>query len=1218
MDKKQIKTVLTGDFSGIDNFIEKIIYPIFGEECFEKKDVPEQLVTSESKAAADIANVSSILNIGTISNIKSEDIELFEVTLKNTSDISRSRVGIQRLIRSALSQYSHAFIVFHYKDCENKEWRFSYLHKEGTLKNTTSAKRYTYVFGNEHNPRTATERFEILANSKKTDEDFENAFSVEALSKEFFKKYEEIYNDFVEYMIENSTIQKSFKSIIAKYDTGEKETDVAEIYKSKYKPLRDYVKKMMGRLVFLYFLERKGWLNGDKKYLTKLFNDSEKKNDFLDKVLEPLFFGVLNTPRNQRKEKFNEFGWDVAAVPGLSSIPYLNGGLFEQDELDKREAKFPKDYFERLFSFFSEYNFTVDENDPSDEEVGIDPEMLSVIFESLLEDNKGKGAFYTPKDVVQRMCREALITYLVEKTSIDETIVRKFIENTDDENIPKEIEEKKQSIIRFLVNIKICDPAIGSGAFPMGMLNLLVKVRLALCPLKNKDSNEIVELKKSIIQNNIYGVDIEKGAIDIARLRFWLSIVVDSKCSCDEAQPLPNFDYKFMQGDSLVPTFDGKYVELSVANAKTAAGESISAGGIVKKNLSLLFECRQEFFGLFGKDKYKKEIEIKEVMLDTLEAIFNAELTSVKASCPTTGKDCFGVISPKIQKEIDVNLAQQKEIKEVLEKIDNLKKSLHDNSFSLEDRAKTDIGFFDWTVCFSDVMKDGFDIVIGNPPYVSTKGVAKDSKPIFEQVYGFSDDLYNMFTFLGMKILKEGGSLTYITPKTFWTTQTKKNMRDLMLGNDIQYIFDSANPFESAMVDTCITQVLKKPYSEGHKIKFYDGSKDLKKPSIFPPIKQSVYIESQNSVIFKPNEQNLKIWTKYNSVVKELFATWWKKIETSKKISQNAEELAYYRKHLKPGDVALLGCLTEGGQGLATANNGKYIAVRSSTKWANNIRMSRPQKLADAIKKNKKIKDEIACENLDDFFEKKSEKEIAILFDNLKEKYGRDIFGQGYIYKIVDDDEMADVASLTQDEKENGIDESKKYFVPYDKGDKDGNRWYLETPFAIAWSKSNVRFLKTNSGKKGAGMPVVRNPQFNFKEGFCWTLLLNEYSEYQKARLKLSSVNDVNAMALYPYEDFNKYLKFYVCLFNSFFVYSYKRNFISGNAAFQINDARQLPIIIPSDETLEKFDRLFDEAYAIKKRQFSSPSSYNANEDEIKMSSIQKKLDDMVNQLYQI
>lgn len=222
-------------------------------------------------------------------------------------------------------------------------------------------------------------------------------------------------------------------------------------------------------------------------------------------------------------------------------------------------------------------------------------------------------------------------------------------------------------------------------------------------------------------------------------------------------------------------------------------------------------------------------------------------------------------------------------------------------------------------------------------------------------------------------------------------------------------------------------------------------------------LKQSVFINTQNSVIFKPTDLNLRIYELYGKKVKELFDKWWDKIETSKKIAKNQKELEAYRASLKPGDVALLGCLTEGGQGLATANNGKYIAVRRSTKWAKNIIESRPKKLAEAINKKKVRVPQLAnFANEKAFLDTLSEKEIATLFDTLKEQYGRDIFGQGYIYKIIDDSELANVDELSKEEKENGIDTSKNYYVPYDKGDKDGNRWYLETPFAIAWSKENV------------------------------------------------------------------------------------------------------------------------------------------------------------------
>ena len=313
-------------------------------------------------------------------------------------------------------------------------------------------------------------------------------------------------------------------------------------------------------------------------------------------------------------------------------------------------------------------------------------------------------------------------------------------------------------------------------------------------------------------------------------------------------------------------------------------------------------------------------------------------------------------------------------------------------------------------------------------------------------------------------------------------------MRDLLLSKKINFLFDAANPFDEVLVDTCIFQIQNCPMPEGHKLQFYDGSKDLDEPIVFKPIEQNTYINTQNAVIFKPTDLNLKIWNKYGEKVKTLYDKWWDKIDTSKKISDNKALLEEYRASLKPGDIALLGCLTEGGQGLATANNGKYIAIRRSSKWATSIEKSRPEKLAEAMKQHPAIVNEfLQGQPADVFVKYSSEQEIVDTFDAIKEKYGRDIFGQGYIFRLIEDNEIADVDSLTEDEKQNGIDSSKPYYVPYDKGDKDGNRWYLETPFAIAWSKENVHFLKTNSGKKGEGMPVVRNPQFYFKEGFVFS-----------------------------------------------------------------------------------------------------------------------------------
>lgn len=375
---------------------------------------------------------------------------------------------------------------------------------------------------------------------------------------------------------------------------------------------------------------------------------------------------------------------------------------------------------------------------------------------------------------------------------------------------------------------------------------------------------------------------------------------------------------------------------------------------------------------------------------------------------------------------------------------------------------------FEWAIEFPEVLSDngtflGFDCIIGNPPYVPTKEVDASTKSKFEELFGFADDTYNMFTFKALKLVKQNGSVSFIVPKTFWTTQTKRNMRDLLLNNKIIYIFDTANPFESAMVDTCIFQVVKSTHNEDHEIIFLDGSTNLYCPEKCK-IKQENYRNVQNSVIFKPTELNMKIYNLYGEKVKHLYNQWWDKIKTSKDIEKNKLELEKYRNSLKPGDITLLGCLTEGGQGLATANNGKYIAVRKSTKWAKNIIESRPKKLEEAIKSLRiKLADVCNYNSVNEFINNASENEIITLFDSLKTKYGRDIFGQGYIYRLVEDSDIANVDELSDDEKENGIDISKNYYVPYDKGDKDGNRWYLETPFAIAWSKENVRFLKTDN-----------------------------------------------------------------------------------------------------------------------------------------------------------
>ena len=620
----------------------------------------------------------------------------------NQGSVANRRVGLRNLVRSFINPrwgaFDAALVVFY----SHGHWRLSFICD--IKEESTSPKRYTYVFGSrELLYRTPIER---LLNLQKKGISFENlktAFSVEALSDEFFDRYREQYADFIQYVTGKRFVKSGSKWV--EKDMGNPNPALMRAFGNDEKKIRDYIKKMMGRITFLHFLQRKGWMNGDLNYMQSLFERSRYKEDYLDSVLEPLFFGILNTKPLERESLFDYYGWDKSLLMEWKDIPYLNGGLFERDEDDEPESVFPAEYFKRLFQFFSEYNFTIDENDPNDAEIGVDPEMLGKIFENLLEDNKDKGAFYTPKEIVRYMCQESLIAYLETNTKVAKDKIRAFVLSPEEtvSDIPG---NKKPKLQTALEEVKICDPAIGSGAFPMGLLNALLRCREAL----SGERYDRAELKKSIIQNNIYGVDIEKGAVDIARLRFWLSIVVDE----ETPSPLPNLDYKIMQGNSLIESFMG--IDLSKLTYekehKKDKGEISlfdDEKNRLRKTVSNLLKIYYSCFDHSRKVKLQREIS--ETINRQLEA-------------------CF-VDSAILEKLKGINLAENNQ-------------------------------FFLWHTWFSDVFsrengRSGFDIVIGNPPYVSAVNMARsnEEKIQFKQLYPEATgayDMYILFLLLGINI----------------------------------------------------------------------------------------------------------------------------------------------------------------------------------------------------------------------------------------------------------------------------------------------------------------------------------------------------------------------------------------------------------------------------------------------------------------------------------
>lgn len=773
--KNRFAQVFENDYQGYEYFIENVVNLIFtGDDAYEPLPVPEEFLTDEKRQRANESGILSILKVGTVD--AEEPVDLYDITLSDRKELQYNRVGIQQFIRSELFSFTNAFMLFHNKTTEGKDWRFSYAYKERTQQSMTSAKRYTYLFGKNHRARTASERFAKLAEEEKSSKKLLAAFSVEALSDDFFNEYKSQYNAFCNFISEHKKDQNFFGSKIADWED---------------KSLRDYVKKMMGRITFIYFLQRKGWMNGDMQYMQNAFQKSPHQDDYLDMFLEPLFFGVLNTKPKDRKTLFEKEGWDLSLLKEWKDVPYLNGGLFERDEHDRPKSKFPAEMFKNLFDFYARYNFTIDENDPDDAEVGVDPEMLGHIFENLLEDNKDKGAFYTPKEIVQYMCRESLIAYLTncaeENTGHKypheqtEASVRTLVQ-TPEQIVPKMSHKQKEDFGKALREVKICDPAIGSGAFPMGLLNELVRLRISIGAWADK-ANDIAALKREIIQNNIYGVDIEKGAVDIARLRFWLSIVVDS----EQPEALPNFDYKFMQGNSLLECFGGVDLSRMLDNEGNISSNGKKKSKAGKNQLGLEFVSADT----------KRNLQLK------LHDYFN-----------------MADHEQKLRQRNSINESVKNYICQL-----GISSSAEAKLSALDPSANQE--FFLWHTWFKDVLDSGgFDIVIGNPPYVVVEANGKYRNYETEA----SLDLYAYFYERAVKLLKSNGIISFITSSLFVKGLKYTSLRSF-LENNVSVVasrIEGDAVFENAGIPT-VTFIAQKARGKWKFEDFYADKKMVDK-----------------------------------------------------------------------------------------------------------------------------------------------------------------------------------------------------------------------------------------------------------------------------------------------------------------------------------------------------------------------------------------------------
>lgn len=790
-------------------------------------------------------------------------LALVEVELKGGKTlIARNRVGLRALTYPYVDDVrAHGVLAFYY-DPEQADYRLSFQTRLAQGRGTSSSpdfvgterRRYTFVLGPHEAARTAADRLAELGRraGRTTLENVLGAFSVERLGTDFFKRYKGFYEEFIQQLNDNSDYRRLFKL---------DPKPAKNLYELEDKPLRDFAKRLLGRLVFLHFLQKKGWMGcspdrkdwtgGSPEFLLDLFKPFREANrpDFYSAALVPLFFDTLSRKR----------AGDLFRVMGMSGpcrVPYLNGGLFEEEkiedeEIEVRRIDFPAELFGRLLDFFAQYNFTIEENRPEDHDVGIDPEMLGHIFENLLEENRTKGAIYTPRPIVRYMCQESLIGYLhgrLSKEGVDRATMAAFVREHD---VQPPLRDRAGFVEKLLEDVRICDPAIGSGAFPIGLLQELFAARLYLYPYLSNERRRAfdpAEVKKSIVARNIYGVDLDSGAVDIARLRFWLALVVDEA----EPVPLPNLDFKVMQGNSLLESFER--VDLSqLSNPDAGDGDmlllaergQLELGAEVSKSRQplLLFSGKKktdllaDIAAFFEADADRKRV-LREQIRAAVDACLHAEMERDRLRLQDEVRAQQAFLTERLGPDFATLLKPTSPLARKYQRsLEALEQARAKENRLLDQHRKTDRPYFLWHLYFKDVFdRGGFDIVIANPPYMRVQETRKgqpDVKPEYEHYYhaitGGAYDLANLFVAqtLGLlnnpdlphhprtnpwrvpPLLHPQGTACFIFPHKFFNAEAGGGLRrQLNRGRHLHRIAHfGANPvFNGVNTYVCIAQ----------------------------------------------------------------------------------------------------------------------------------------------------------------------------------------------------------------------------------------------------------------------------------------------------------------------------------------------------------------------------------------------------------------------------
>lgn len=770
MNKDQLKVILSTGYDPAS--WHQVLTKIFGVRTVHQN--PIQLPVTNDRLA------ESAWELGSFKTSDKQLVGVYQVDLTDRPRIWQNRVGLRSLLRSVYTNdVDAALVVF----VQGDKWRLSLISEikvwdaknNEILDQKTEPKRYTYLLGIGEQTLTATKRLSQLSGKEFDLDTLVDTFGVESLNKEFYSKISRRFFDLVGGTTGAGANRKVYKRSMALPGmTGD-----AEEIKKRY---QEFAVRLIGRIVFCWFLKVKHSELGKTLLPDTLLSSKaarETKN-FYHAVLEPLFFQCLNTPMSER----------IADLPdGCEDVPFLNGGLFEAHNEDfynqhsftgnyaNYALKIPDQWFLGLLGDLEEYNFTLDENSTVDIEISIDPEMLGRIFENLLAEinpdsgetaRKETGSYYTPREIVDHMVNQSLCHFLAGRTGISK---KKLIELFKIDSKPDFDEEQINKLLDALNSFKALDPACGSGAFPLGILHSIILALEKLDKdaslwkkrqldqlenpvlrkqLKTKLSSASIEYARKIgvIQNAIYGVDIQPIGVEISKLRCFLTLIVDEKI--DESapnrgiEPLPNLEFKFVAADSLrVLPQKGLYDDDSA--------------------LGKLKEIRNGYLQSCGNEK----AELRTEFLDLQDSIFDRQTANYESQ-----KD-NRALTLSLWKPFDFGVT----------------------------------AWFDPEWMFGI---GRFDLVIGNPPYIKeyTRRAAFDHIRN-EKYYQGKMDIWYFFAchFLERFVQNDSGLLTFIATNNWVTNAGASKLRKFIADNTTIISltdFGDTKIFESAGIQTMI------------------------------------------------------------------------------------------------------------------------------------------------------------------------------------------------------------------------------------------------------------------------------------------------------------------------------------------------------------------------------------------------------------------------------